>query len=77
MVRRSIKLSQDEAPPPSTSYDHSVAHPSGDTDKIERMVSPSNMSCPILAPFPKQLKALKRANMLTPCLDFNDNKILC
>ena len=52
------KPSQDKAPPPSASYDHSVEPPNGDTDKIKRMVGLSNKPHPIPAPFPQQLKAL-------------------
>ncbi|XP_057506563.1 uncharacterized protein LOC130789773 [Actinidia eriantha] len=56
------KPSQNKAPAPTTSCDHSVESPSGDTDKEEKVVGPSNMPCPILAPFPQRLRVPKRPN---------------
>ncbi|XP_057459241.1 uncharacterized protein LOC130749898 [Actinidia eriantha] len=56
------KPSQNKAPSPTTSCDHSVESPSGDTDKEERVVGPSNTPCPIPAPFPQRLRAPKRPN---------------
>ncbi|XP_057461070.1 uncharacterized protein LOC130751468 [Actinidia eriantha] len=56
------KPSQNKAPSHTTSCDHSVESPSGDTDKEKRVVGPSNMPCPIPAPFPQRLRAPKRPN---------------
>ncbi|GFS35666.1 hypothetical protein Acr_00g0041360 [Actinidia rufa] len=55
---------QDKAPPPSTSYDLSVEPPSGDTDKIKRVVVQSNKLFPISALFPQWLKAPKRQTIM-------------